>query len=283
MRLSAGFTAVPRIIQVYIGQTNNLERRIKEHRHDKRMNHPIYNAIHKYGWENFSVETLYFGEDYNTKEKEYIKLYRSNEKEFGYNIQNGGQDSSGENNPQSKLTQQQVNLLMKDLKETNVEFDKLAEKYNVSIKTIRNVNTGIAWRKNDITYPIREPLICPSINHEKIKLIKKMLRDGFYSIDYIARMFKVERYVILNINKGVTYYDENDEYPIRELGLTHDELEEIIKLLEDPSIPMKYIAKLYGRAVTQIYRINNGGSWHNPNIKYPIRKSTVQRNELNQQ
>lgn len=109
-----------------------------------------------------------------------------------------------------------------------------------------------------------------------------MLRDGFYSIDYIARMFKVERYVILNINKGVTYYDENDEYPIRELGLTHDELEEIIKLLEDPSIPMKYIAKLYGRAVTQIYRINNGGSWHNPNIKYPIRKSTVQRSELNQ-
>lgn len=236
--------------KIYIGQTNNLERRIKEHRHDKRMNHPIYNAIHKYGWENFSVETLYFGEDYNTKEKEYIKLYRSNEKEFGYNIQNGGQDSSGENNPQSKLTQQQVDLLMKDLKETNVEFDKLAEKYNVSIKTIRNVNTGIAWRKNDITYPIREPLICPSINHEKIKLIKKMLRDGFYSIDYIARMFKVERYVILNINKGVTYYDENDEYPIRELGLTHDELEEIIKLLEDPSIPMKYIAKLYGRAVT---------------------------------
>ena len=268
--------------KIYIGQTNNLERRIKEHRHDKRMNHPIYNAIHKYGWENFSVETLYFGEDYNTKEKEYIKLYRSNEKEFGYNIQNGGQDSSGENNPRSKLTQQQVDLLMKDLKETNVEFDKLAEKYNVSIKTIRNVNTGIAWRKNDITYPIREPLICPSINHEKIKLIKKMLRDGFYSIDYIARMFKVERYVILNINKGVTYYDENDEYPIRELGLTHDELEEIIKLLEDPSIPMKYIAKLYGRAVTQIYRINNGGSWHNPNIKYPIRKSTVQRNELNQ-
>lgn len=268
--------------KIYIGQTNNLERRIKEHRHDKRMNHPIYNAIHKYGWENFSVETLYFGEDYNTKEKEYIKLYRSNEKEFGYNIQNGGQDSSGENNPKSKLTQQQVDLLMKDLKETNVEFDKLAEKYNVSIKTIRNVNTGIAWRKNDITYPIREPLICPSINHEKIKLIKKMLRDGFYSIDYIARMFKVERYVILNINKGVTYYDENDEYPIRELGLTHDELEEIIKLLEDPSIPMKYIAKLYGRAVTQIYRINNGGSWHNPNIKYPIRKSTVQRNELNQ-
>lgn len=268
--------------KIYIGQTNNLERRIKEHRHDKRMNHPIYNAIHKYGWENFSVETLYFGEDYNTKEKEYIKLYRSNEKEFGYNIQNGGQDSSGENNPKSKLTQQQVDLLMKDLKETNVEFDKLAKKYNVSIKTIRNVNTGIAWRKNDISYPIREPLICPSINHEKIKLIKKMLRDGFYSIDYIARMFKVERYVILNINKGVTYYDENDEYPIRELGLTHDELDEIIKLLEDPSIPMKYIAKLYGRAVTQIYRINNGGSWYNPNIKYPIRKSTVQRNELNQ-
>lgn len=63
--------------KIYIGQTNNLERRIKEHRHDKRMNHPIYNAIHKYGWDNFSVETLYFGEDYNTKEKvNYIAVMR---------------------------------------------------------------------------------------------------------------------------------------------------------------------------------------------------------------
>lgn len=35
--------------KIYIGQTNNLKRRLQEHKHDKRMNHPIHNAIVKYG------------------------------------------------------------------------------------------------------------------------------------------------------------------------------------------------------------------------------------------
>lgn len=72
--------------KIYIGQTNNLKRRIQEHKHDRRMNHPIHNAIEKYGFDNFDISLLYYGENYNYEEKKYIKLFKSNCKEFGYNI-----------------------------------------------------------------------------------------------------------------------------------------------------------------------------------------------------
>ena len=55
---------------------------------------PLFNnAIQKYGWENFTHEIL---EDYvpiekiNDRECYWIKLYQSNNRNFGYNIEEGG-------------------------------------------------------------------------------------------------------------------------------------------------------------------------------------------------
>lgn len=59
---------------------------------------PVYNAILKYGWGNVTHEILCNGltkEEAETKEKEYIKLYKSNEKLYGYNIAEGGNVPSG--------------------------------------------------------------------------------------------------------------------------------------------------------------------------------------------
>lgn len=50
-------------------------------------------SINKYGWDNFSHEILYehlTKEEAEQKEIELIAQYRSNQREFGYNIQNGG-------------------------------------------------------------------------------------------------------------------------------------------------------------------------------------------------
>ena len=53
----------------------------------------FYQAIQKYGWNNFEHIILFqclSKEDAEEKEKELIKKYKSNNREFGYNIQNGG-------------------------------------------------------------------------------------------------------------------------------------------------------------------------------------------------
>lgn len=266
--------------KIYIGQTNNLDRRMQEHKHDERNNHPIHNAIKKYGWENFEVSVLYYGVDYNEKEKEYIKLYKSNKKEYGYNITAGGQDSSGENNPRSKLSQSEVYQIISDLKGKD-SIKCIAKKYNTTVKTIRNINAGISWRIGLLQYPIRKRKL-KILNNEEVKEIISLLRDTNNSIEEIADMFNVKPYVILNINKGDTYRLDSEIYPIREIGISVKDIERIVKMLGQENIPIKEIAEKFNKTLSQIYRINKGECWHNDSLKYPIRKMTVERNELGQ-
>lgn len=79
----------------YIGQTKyDTSHRIKGHLYDvrtNRKNYHLYNAINKYGWENFQVETLEKNipeEDLDTLEIYYIGLYDTYNN--GYNKTLGG-------------------------------------------------------------------------------------------------------------------------------------------------------------------------------------------------
>lgn len=267
--------------KVYIGQTNNLKRRIKEHKYDKRKNHPVHNALIKYGFENFNISILYYGENYNEEEKKYIRLYKSNDKRYGYNIVNGGQDSSGEKNPQSKLSQREVDYIIEDLIKDRISIPEIASKYNTTIKTVRNINTGISWKNNKLKYPLRKSLI-KKLDTEQVVKIKELLKNTDMDIESIANMLQINKNSILNINNGMSYKDDNEEYPLRELGIKQKELNEIIELLKDKTVAIKEIAQRYNKHLSQIYRINRGESWYNNSIKYPIRDMTIERNELGQ-
>ena len=77
----------------YIGQTNNLNRRIKQHEYEsiyKRKNLKIYNAIRKYELKNCKIEIVETCNEFdaNTLEKFYIKKFNSIEN--GYNVEIGG-------------------------------------------------------------------------------------------------------------------------------------------------------------------------------------------------
>lgn len=77
----------------YVGQTTNtLEERAK--RGDGYVNSPaVYNAIKKYKWKNLQIETFPCSskEEMDALEKYYIKLYHTNQKEYGYNLTLGGE------------------------------------------------------------------------------------------------------------------------------------------------------------------------------------------------
>lgn len=85
----------------YIGQSMKLEQRFRDYRclHCKNQN-KLYNAILKYGWENFDIEILYqtsgcfaFTRNVlNSIEIKYIKIFQSNI--TGYNIEAGGYGGS---------------------------------------------------------------------------------------------------------------------------------------------------------------------------------------------
>lgn len=79
--------------KLYIGITSvDVKSRWKNGNGYNRQSY-FYNAIQKYGWENFDHEILFDNLSKNDaciKEAEMIAYYKSNEKEFGYNIASGG-------------------------------------------------------------------------------------------------------------------------------------------------------------------------------------------------
>jgi len=83
----------------YVGQTTKtLEHRFSAHQYAPRGVSYLYNAIKKYGPENFSAETLVVvrtKEDMDFYEKFLIKEFDLRNPEIGYNITEGGEGVSG--------------------------------------------------------------------------------------------------------------------------------------------------------------------------------------------
>lgn len=79
--------------KVYIGLTSqNVNKRWQNGFGYERQQY-LYNAIKKYGWQNTIHEILFDNltkENAEQKEIELIAQYKSNQREFGYNIENGG-------------------------------------------------------------------------------------------------------------------------------------------------------------------------------------------------
>lgn len=94
----------------YIGQTFSEKQRYIAHRSKRpsKMHYFDY-AIQKYGKENFKYEVLYKTELFentdtmrkqykhilNEQEKYYISLYKTNDRQYGYNISSGGSGTTG--------------------------------------------------------------------------------------------------------------------------------------------------------------------------------------------
>ena len=99
--------------KVYIGQSNNIQRRFSEHRNRGATSRiPIDIAIQRYGKENFNFEIIEECsiEQLNQKETYWITYFNSIEN--GYNCSVGGdQQSIGSNNGRAILTENEVKFI----------------------------------------------------------------------------------------------------------------------------------------------------------------------------
>lgn len=80
--------------KVYIGITSRPVEDRWKNGHGYKNNCYFSRAIKKYGWENIRHEILDTGlskEDAETKERQYIAEYRSNDFQYGYNLTDGGE------------------------------------------------------------------------------------------------------------------------------------------------------------------------------------------------
>ena len=84
--------------KIYIGQTkNSLKRRAGAKGENYKESRIFWNAINKYGWENFKGEILIDNltiEEANEYETYYIKYYNSTDRNIGYNLDYGGNNKT---------------------------------------------------------------------------------------------------------------------------------------------------------------------------------------------
>ena len=130
--------------KVYIGITNNFERRLKEHKKNRKKkgkeDYAIYRAINKYGWESIEweiIEQVETKEEAKEKEIGHIAEYDSYNR-GGYNTTKGGDYPS---KILYKLDDKQEEEVIELLKENKLTMQEIADKFEVSISKISTVYT----------------------------------------------------------------------------------------------------------------------------------------------
>jgi len=114
--------------KVYIGQTiKGLDKRKSDHLADKRGTGYFHSSLKSYGKENFIWEIIDEAEtreELDEKEKEWIWLNYSNNKQYGYNLTEGGNGNSG--SVHSEETRAKMSLAGKGKKKTEEHKQKIS-------------------------------------------------------------------------------------------------------------------------------------------------------------
>lgn len=136
----------------YIGQSIDINRRWNEHKTGSYTS-AIHLAIIKYGIENFIWEILEECsiKELDIKEKYYIQQYNTLAPN-GYNLTDGGTQGT----TYKKLTPETVDSLIQDLIDNKLTCQEIANKYNISHQVVYDIKNGKTWRKDNLTYPLRE-------------------------------------------------------------------------------------------------------------------------------
>lgn len=116
----------------YIGQSLNLEKRFKQYKHKACKNQNfLYNALVKYGWENFKVDILWSTTDdtnivdiLNDMEKDFIYLYDSIAPN-GYNLRSGGDFYELSQETKDKISKSKIGKKMSDEAKLNMSIGKI--------------------------------------------------------------------------------------------------------------------------------------------------------------
>lgn len=201
--------------KIYIGQSVDPMRRFSEHCSNCDYVSLIHQAIKKYGKKNFKMEIIDQGEDYNEKEKYWIKYYNSLTPN-GYNIATGGEEPptyNGEKNPFCKTEARTAEQIKKELQDWNIPLKQIIAENHTTRNIVRHINNGESWYDKNLEYPLRPTE--KELNETKAKKIIDKLKNSNLTQKEIASMFNLKRSTVTMINIGKNHRQPNIEYPIR--------------------------------------------------------------------
>lgn len=212
----------------YIGISIDIKRRWLTHVRDfnkqQHYNEYLQNAWHKYGGENFEfiiLEQLENIDNHLLNEKEKFWIENYNSYNDGYNLTIGGDSEFfvsyetrekirqknierkefGENNPFSKLTNEQVLEIVKYYNDNkNISQEEIAQKYNVCRQTINNILSGKSWNKITGIVYVKKNII--KLNEEQILDILKCYDNKESSIIELSEKYNIKYGTVYSIVTG---------------------------------------------------------------------------------
>lgn len=264
--------------KVYIGQSVDPDNRFCQHSNGRSGAIALYNAISLYGKDKFTMEIIEGPiKNYNERETYWIAYYDSTNREKGYNINpiaNSGPILTGEDSSGAKYTDEQIEKVLNELKNTNNSYKDIGEKYDISAEYVFALNIGRCRRKDGYTYPIRKA------NQYKEGMVHSVLKDLMFTtktIEEIRKQYDISYFTIDGINSGTHCCSpKHIMYPVRghNSKISRYLLNSIIGELKYGERQIKDIARDVGLSDQTIIRINQGKYCKVNDMDYPIRKNS---------
>lgn len=226
----------------------------------------FYKSIFKYGWGNFKHEVLYCGltkEDAEQKEIELIKRYKSDNKDFGYNIEHGG-SCAGKMSDETKKKLSEIN------KKENLSEETLMKRS--AAMTGRELSDNHKERMSEVWYETHGDALC--------KIVHQYTKDGVFvkswkSARYAAKELEISSSLIIQCCRGNRkttggfiwkYADEelsNEEVVLRNAKIFNNK-KHVLQYSRDGKLICEYDSAksasiATGVKETYIYRCCSGG------------------------
>lgn len=133
--------------KIYIGQTKDFKSRVRCHRHNSKSykkTNPFYNAIRKYGWDNFIINIV---EECDTKMLNEKEEYWISEKKClypnGYNLMKGGNQYEMSEDTKKKISQIRKGMKFSPEHIQNLKNSHLGNKLSEETKRkLSEINKG---------------------------------------------------------------------------------------------------------------------------------------------
>ena len=259
----------------YVGQTNNVQRRIKEHRsaafneNSDDYNNLFHSKIRQYGEENFEIVVL---EELDTedmflvdeRERYWIEFENSYVKNGnGYNITLGGQYQKVQ---EKIITKEQSKEIQQKLI-NGISYKDISKEYHINISYISMINQGHYFHNNSLTYPLHKFYKKDEEYQELIALLKY----SDLTLKAISEKLNIGYSTVKKINAGTLRHGLSETYPIRNKSVYAIKADRVKDLLLNTNLTVKEIMYEANVSDETVRRINNGESHHDSSLVYPLR------------
>lgn len=184
-------------------------------------------------------------------------------------------------------------IILEEIEPENRKLMREREKYWISVFNSNKKEFGYNLSEGGDGADTGSQNQQAKLTEEQFQQVYKDLVDNKLTLQQIADKYEMHLSSISRLNNGHHYFHSSINYPIRKTKpsvagvnsgnskFSQEDIENIWKLLQfNPELSMKQIADRYNVYGSTIQNINQGKTYINANLSYPLRESSIGKRKL---